>query len=658
MSGTGVIRLCAMIGAVLASPLAVVAARADAPATLPRVLPQPVSMALTGDTLDIGASARLIVTGDVDAETLRLVRQSLATIGITHLRPSRRYSIGSKETQVVLGLAGNRQVDRALLAAGGTMTDKAQGYAIASAQGPGTIGLIVLDGQDADGLYYAAQTFSQIATRGTLPALSVTDYPRMAVRGTLEGFSGAPWSFEDRRAHLAFLGSLKANTYVYGPKDDPYARAKWRDPYPVNELSDLRWLATTAREYHVRFTYEISPGLSICYSSARDIAALEDKFEAFRREGVRSFSIGFDEASFAKWNCDADAKAFGDPGAAAAGAAQVQLANTIHTWLKQRFGREAELMIVPTEDHGTQKSAYRTALQALDPDVLIQWGGSAEVSAFIGVRDAKAAQEAFGRTTLLRDNYPANDYQEASGRLLMGAYRNRETGLDASLTGVLANAMNQEAASRIALAGSAAFGWNDRVTDPEASSLFVARQLAGRDGDTTDALLLLFDLENLAPTSGGQPWQPQAPVTSRELDWVRDALANSSTDARKSAVERLSDLAERIAKAPARIRKGVEDRRFLEEAAPWLDAMALWGQALQATSEGLSAALKKNSDAVVHFAEAKSLAGDAGAVQTIAGTSPEQGAIRLGDGVLDRFIADAPGLVYVPPRKPVTMPAH
>ena len=73
----------------------------------------------------------------------------------------------------------------------------------------------------------------------------------MAIRGTIEGFYGAPWSMEDRARHLDFLGSVKANTYVYSPKDDPFARDKWRDAYPQATLDALKTLSIPVIECHL-----------------------------------------------------------------------------------------------------------------------------------------------------------------------------------------------------------------------------------------------------------------------------------------------------------------------------------------------------------------------------------------------------------------------
>lgn len=51
------------------------------------------------------------------------------------------------------------------------------------------------------------------------------------MRGIVEGFYGTPWSHADRLEMLHFSKEKKFNAYIYAPKDDPYHRAKWREPY-------------------------------------------------------------------------------------------------------------------------------------------------------------------------------------------------------------------------------------------------------------------------------------------------------------------------------------------------------------------------------------------------------------------------------------------
>ena len=204
------------------------------------------------------------------------------------------------------------------------------------------------------------------------------------------------------------------------------------------------------------------------------------------------------------------------------------------------------------------------------------------------------------------------------------------------------NPMNQAAASKVQLVGGADFTWNDAAYDPARAHRAAATFLAGGDPDTVEALLAFFDLEHLAPTSAssGLVSQPQAPALAASLDAFDEAWASGD---RAGAVAGLRPVAERIAGAPDRIRTGVTDPAFVADSAPWLDATALWGRAFVRTLDGLDARTAGDAAAAsAAFGEAEALAGQAAAITTIPGETRPQGPVRVGDGVLDEFVADAP----------------
>src|SRR5690606_25847869 len=169
-------------------------------------------------------------------------------------------------------------------------------------------GTIALAGADAAGTFYAAQTLRQLVADGAVAGVGVIDHPARRHRGSVEGFYGSPWTTEERLDQLAFHGRFKLNTYVYAPKDDPWHRDRWREPYPADRLDALGRLVEAAAANHVRFTFAVSPGVSICYSDPDDVAALTAKLEAVRGLGVRSFSIALDDIDPARWHCDGDAE--------------------------------------------------------------------------------------------------------------------------------------------------------------------------------------------------------------------------------------------------------------------------------------------------------------------------------------------------------------
>ncbi len=633
--------------ATLAGMVALVSSAQAQLATLPAIFPAPTSIALGSGTITLGTSVVLVTAPGTDADTVALVRKILREAGVRTIEQARSVPRVLDRPYIVLGNGDTAVVRDALSRSRTTLDDHAEGYTIATAA-IGQGGLITLAGRDADGLFHAAQTFRQLAQRPAIPALVIQDHPAMPIRGTIEGFYGAPWTMADRTKHLDFLASVKANTYVYSPKDDVYARDRWREAYPAATLSALGTLAATARRNHVDFVYAISPGPSVCFSDPADLQALERKFAAMRGIGVHSFYVALDDIEYTKWNCDRDKTSFGPSGAEAAGVAQAKLLNAVQASLIAHDPKARPLIMVPTEYYDAKETPYKAALRKhLDPRVVVQWTGTDVVPPAISIPDAKAATKAFGRKTLLWDNYPVNDFAQSAGRLLMAPYARREAGLSGELTGILSNPMNQEAPSRVAVTGVAAFAWNDRGYDADRTWHAAARELAGGDARATAALLTLFDTQRMAPTFGSQPWQEQAPRLKTVLDAVREALANGDAAKRAGAIADLTRTADDIADAPDIIRSGTVDPAFAEQSRPWLDAMLLWGRALQLTAAGLNAADTGSTAAARYFADAKRLATQAAAVPTIAGATRFGGPVKLADGVLDRFVADAPSLIAV-----------
>lgn len=614
-------------------------------AAMPAIFPAPISMEPGKGSIVLGRSVVLIVSPEAETETVGLVRNTLALAGVENITVAKQLPQHLDVPHIVMGTANAAIVRAALTKSGATADSSTGGYTIAGiVMGNGA--LITLAGHDADGLFHAAQTFRQLAQRKVIPALLIKDHPVMPIRGTIEGFYGKPWSMSDREKHLNFLATVKANTYIYSPKDDPYARDRWREDYPAATLAGLGKLAAAAKRNHINFVYAISPGPTVCFSDTGDLHHMERKFAALRAIGVHSFYVALDDIEYTKWNCDLDQATFGPSGAEAAGIAQAKLLNALQANLKKNDPAAPPLIMVPTEYYDAKETPYKAALRKnLDSQIVVQWTGTDVVPPAISVPDARAATKAFGRKTLLWDNYPVNDYGESAGRLLLAPYVKREAGLSGELAGILSNPMNQEAPSRVAVTGVVAFAWNDKGYDADRIWLAAARELAGGDEQATIALLTFFDTQHLAPTFGSQPWQVQAPRMKALLDGVRDAIANGDVTIRKEAFARLSQFAAAFTNAPDIIRAGTVDTSFALDARPWLDAMQLWGRALQLTAAGLEAADNGNTAAARYFASAKRLAAEAAAIHTIPGATRVGGAVRIADGVLDLFVADAPKLI-------------
>ena len=129
------------------------------------------------------------------------------------------FAESAKGIKVIVGERG----DEAVKAYEEQIPDKVEGYYISVGKEQ-----VVIAGNDEDGTYYGVQTFLQIASQPEVLSAEVKDWPDVLERGVVEGFYGNPWSHKDRLRQFDFYGKNKLNVYIYGPKDDPWHRDKWR----------------------------------------------------------------------------------------------------------------------------------------------------------------------------------------------------------------------------------------------------------------------------------------------------------------------------------------------------------------------------------------------------------------------------------------------
>ncbi|MEO3891379.1 beta-N-acetylglucosaminidase domain-containing protein [Nonomuraea sp. B5E05] len=356
-----------------------------------------------------------------------------------------------------------------------------EGYTLSAARDR-----VLIVGADPAGAFYGAQTLLALTAppgaacsehRVCVPEVEIRDWPDLPLRGTIEGFYGTPWTHAARMEHLRFSGRHKLNAYVYAPKDDPFHRERWREPYPDEELARLAELVAEAAARHVRFVFALSPGLSMVYSDAGERAALRAKAEQVWEVGVREFALLFDDIP-PELRHEPDREEFGTREGASASAHAAVCRDFAAGFLATR-GADRPLTMVPTDYAGTGATAYRDRLAAeLPPDVLVWWTGSDIVVGEISARDMTAAAVSYGHRVALWDNFPVNDFD--FDRVFLGPLVGRSTELDGvPLEGVTANPMVEAAASRIALTTVADYAWHPAAYDPACSHERAVRLLPG-----------------------------------------------------------------------------------------------------------------------------------------------------------------------------------
>jgi len=244
--------------------------------------------------------------------------------------------------------------------------------------------------------------------------------------GVIEGFYRRPYKFDQRMDLINFLSELGLNTYVYGPKADPYHRREWRKQYPKKMLHEFARLNDLGKRKSVRVVYALSPG------RAPELPAVRAKIAGMLDTGIRHYSIFFDDIRV-PLNQETAEK-------------QVAIVNGIYEHLQKKT-REHSLSFCPTQYRGFKRTPYLDYVAAnTHPMVDVFWTGKYVVSPRITEKDISRITRILGRPVLIWDNIFANDY--IPGKILCFPYRYRAPGITRTIKGILINPMNNYLASK------------------------------------------------------------------------------------------------------------------------------------------------------------------------------------------------------------------
>jgi hypothetical protein len=312
--------------------------------------------------------------------------------------------------------------------------------------------------------------------------LVFADFPSFPERGIVEGFYGTPWSSQDRLDMLRFEGQHGMNVYYYAPKDDPYHRKLWREPYPPEQMSALKEVVDAARANFVDFCFAISPGLSMTYSDDEEFAKLTTKLESVRKLGVSCFALFLDDVP-PELQDPQDQARF-----KSVAAAHVYVVNKLYQYLLSQ-SPENRLTVTPTtytNDWGS-RDYIREMGAEVDPHVKLVWTGTKVVPPRITATEAREWGKLLQRKPLLWDNFPVND--GIPWRVNLGPLRGRDPDLAPVVSGFVSNPMNQAHASMIPLQTVADYLWNSRAYNPETA---IERAIVDQYGQSGPELLQPF----------------------------------------------------------------------------------------------------------------------------------------------------------------------
>ncbi len=351
-----------------------------------------------------------------------------------------------------------------------------------------------------------------------------TAAPSFRQVGIIEGFYGTPWSHQDRLDILRFMRLVGMNAYYYAPKDDPYHRHRWRDPYPPAARRRLGELVDSAQAADIAFYYSISPGLSIAYSDSGDWNVLAAKMRSIHDIGVRHFALMLDDVP-ATLTHAADRATF-----ETLADAHADLINRVYRFLE---AYDADLVVTPTTYTNAwgDREYLRRLGQAVPPAIPFFWTGPDVASPDITAADAREWAELMGRPPLIWDNYPVNDF--ARWRVFLGPLRGRSADLPTAAEGIISNPMNQAHASMLALATVASYGRAPHDYRPERAIQDAAVTLYGPD--------VAAALRSFLELFGDYPWNlnvfeplvaPGHPIAVATISTSIDRLESSLQELR------------------------------------------------------------------------------------------------------------------------------
>ena len=349
-------------------------------------------------------------------------------------------------------------------------------------------GRVTILGEDDDAVYYGLATLDdamETVAGQQLTCATIEDYANMQYRGIVEGFYGKVYSVEDILSLFEYMEDNKMNTFVYGPKGDPYHLGNWRDEYPTEitdeqrfygmmTQDDMRTITAAAAENNISFAWSIHPAMQngINFTNRdsveQGIDDIMEKFSHMYDLGVRQFGVFVDDI---------------DTGVALRGSEnQAYMMAELQRRLEDKYnGSEdpadhvAGTYYVPSfyalgfgssSQLETNLGAFREANQG--NNVIMMMTGSGVWSP-IRNSDLLKIQQYTGKKPVMWWNYPVND--NIDDQMLMNRIDSvYATDLDVTASlGVLSNPMNQAEASKVALYGVADYTWNTANFDVQSN---------------------------------------------------------------------------------------------------------------------------------------------------------------------------------------------
>lgn len=505
--------------------------------------PVPHSIVYGEEALNLKNGVVLTLDDSVSESAKTRLNQALEKAGIPVLETADENTVtisaalkGNAENPAVAQLEKNHAASLAVL-------EKAESYVLAA---DGADKTIAIEGADEAGLLYGLYTLNDLIVNsdGNLSELVIEDYPDIQFRGFIEGFYGS-WSHSNRLSLLEYCGQYKMNTYIYGPKNDPYHYGQWKDPYPDDKLAELAELVETGKKSGVNVVWAAHVGGRTDLSDT-DIEALEAKFDQLYSVGFRQFALFFDDSSTNNTRL-------------------VEYVNKIQHEYVDAKGDVKPLIFCPQYYRKSGANiSYLQNLAKFDERVQIMWTGDNVVSP-IEQQAVDWITNLIQRDVFIWWNWPVNDLGRAN-LMHLGPTEAAENGIQ-HISGVTSNPMNQAQASKVALYSIADYVWNTQDYDSDSSWKRGIHSVITDDEAASEAFAIFAQNCSAAPMSFSSA--DESVYMKPAIEALKTALINEEDPT--AAADELNGYLQELDDAAALLQGYKGTNNLSGEIGPWLD---------------------------------------------------------------------------------------
>jgi hyaluronoglucosaminidase len=289
--------------------------------------------------------------------------------------------------------------------------------------------------------------------------------------GVIEGFFGSSWSWQERAVYPAFLRAHGYSFYVYAPKDEPFLRKRWNEPFPAERLDHLKELCASFKAEGLQFGVGLSPYEAYIAYGPEARTALRKKVDVLNSLPVDILCVLFDDMrGDLPQLAETQIRILGDIREVST-APRIIFCPTYYSYdpiIERCFGAMPQNYL---EDLG----------KGLDHSIDLFWTGEKVMSSAYPAEHLKEVAERIRRKPFLWDNYPVNDSKRASPFIFLRAFENRGAHLTELLSGHAVNPMKQPWLSQIPLASLAVNYSQGSSYDRDLVSMMCINQVCGEE---------------------------------------------------------------------------------------------------------------------------------------------------------------------------------